>query len=59
MNDETINEMKKRLDELYKWQVYLTQCHESRFFLVRWLRQPNTEVQFTISEIIRFEREKE
>jgi hypothetical protein len=59
MNDERIEKINQRLEQLSQKQLELSKAHQQQFFLYRWLQQPDPELQAIKDEIVRLERDKE
>jgi hypothetical protein len=51
MNDEKINEIQKKLEQLSQKQVELSKSHQQQFFLYRWLQGPDPELQAVKDDI--------
>ena len=51
MNDEKIEKIQQRLEQLSQKQVELSKSHQQQFLLYRWLQGPDPELQAVKDEI--------
>jgi hypothetical protein len=58
-NDEKIEKIQKKLEQLSQKQLELSKAHQQQFFLYRWLQGPDPELQAVKDEIARLERDKD
>jgi hypothetical protein len=59
MNDEKIEKIQKKLEQLSEKHLELQRTHQQQFFLYRWLQQPDPELQAIKDEITRLEKDKD
>ena len=58
-NDEKIEQIQQRLEQLSQKQVELSKAHQQQFFLYRWLQGPDPELQSVISKIEDLKEDKD
>jgi hypothetical protein len=58
-NDEKIEKIQKKLEQLSQKQLDLQKTHQQQFFLYRWLQGPDPDLQSVNDEIARLEKDKD
>jgi hypothetical protein len=59
MNNEKIEKIQKKLEQLSQKQLELQKTHQQQFFLYRWLQGPDPELESVKDEITRLEKDKD